>query len=231
MFAGRDISASHVAFGSTRVMATCSVTGQAAGTAAAMCARGGHLPAVLAHDRIVELQQRLLKNDAYIIGVTNSDSADLARRAGVRASSETAEGPASMVVSGVHRGVGSTGNRWISDPNRSMPQWLELRFREPIRIREVHLVFDTGLARPLTLTHSDRFNGRMTRGPQPETVQDYELQLLDGSSHTAVAEIKGNYQRKRIHRFDPQTVGGIRLLVKSTHGDKSARVFEVRAYA
>ncbi|PQP90132.1 FAD-dependent oxidoreductase, partial [Paenibacillus sp. AR247] len=35
LFAGRNISASHVAFGTTRVMATCAVMGEAAGTAAA----------------------------------------------------------------------------------------------------------------------------------------------------------------------------------------------------
>ncbi|MFO0955890.1 MAG: FAD-dependent oxidoreductase [Isosphaeraceae bacterium] len=35
MMAGRNIAATHVAFTSTRVMATCAVIGQAAGTAAA----------------------------------------------------------------------------------------------------------------------------------------------------------------------------------------------------
>jgi len=40
-FAGRNISASHVALASTRVMATCSVMGQAVGTAAAIAARKG----------------------------------------------------------------------------------------------------------------------------------------------------------------------------------------------
>src|SRR5690606_12496115 len=35
MFAGRNISATHVAFASTRVMATCAVIGQGVGTAAA----------------------------------------------------------------------------------------------------------------------------------------------------------------------------------------------------
>ena len=35
LFAGRDISATHVAFASTRVMATCAVIGQGVGTAAA----------------------------------------------------------------------------------------------------------------------------------------------------------------------------------------------------
>ena len=37
--AGRIISASHVAFGSTRVMATCAHGGQAVGMAAALCLR------------------------------------------------------------------------------------------------------------------------------------------------------------------------------------------------
>jgi hypothetical protein len=41
LFAGRNISASHVAFGSTRVMATCATQGQAVGTAAALIARDG----------------------------------------------------------------------------------------------------------------------------------------------------------------------------------------------
>ncbi len=44
LLAGRIISATHVAFGSTRVMATCAAGGQAVGTAAALCLRAG-LPA------------------------------------------------------------------------------------------------------------------------------------------------------------------------------------------
>src|SRR5690606_2547807 len=39
MMAGRNASCSHVAFTSTRVMATCAVMGQGLGTAAALCAR------------------------------------------------------------------------------------------------------------------------------------------------------------------------------------------------
>lgn len=231
MFAGRDISASHVAFGSTRVMATCSVIGQAAGTAAALCARGNALPRELRRDGIGELQQQLLKDDAYIIGVSNHDTSDLARGAGVRASSDTAAGQSIYVIDGVHRGVGAALHRWISDPQVPLPQWLELRFKEPKRVREVHLVFDTGLNRALTLTHSDGFNGRMIRRPQPETVRDYELQVLDGETARTVAAVKGNYQRKCIHTFEPTTASGLRLIVHATNGDASARVFEVRAYA
>lgn len=230
LFAGRNMSASHVAFGSTRVMATCSVMGQAVGTAAAMCGRNGLVPRELGRDGIGELQQQLLEDDAYMIGVTNSDPNDLARSAMVRASSEAPNAQAGNVINGVHRGVYADTNRWTSDPMQGMPQWLELRFREPKRPREVRLVFDTGLNRPLTLTHSDRFNARMKPGPQPETVRDYELQLLDGERTKTVARVQGNYQRRVIHRLEPTTATGVRLNVQATNGDASARVLEVRVY-
>ena len=59
LMAGRCISVTHLALGSTRVGATCAVEGQAAGTAAAMCARERMSPRELCRTRIRELQDRL----------------------------------------------------------------------------------------------------------------------------------------------------------------------------
>lgn len=87
LFAGRNISASHVAFGTTRVMATCAVMGEAAGTAAALCARYGLTPAGVYRERLGELQQTLLRQDASVLGVRNADPADMARQARASASS------------------------------------------------------------------------------------------------------------------------------------------------
>lgn len=87
LMAGRNISASHVAFGTTRVMATCAVIGEAAGTGASLCARHGISPRQLARERMNELQQTLLCQDAALIGVANADRADLARVAEAEASS------------------------------------------------------------------------------------------------------------------------------------------------
>ncbi len=81
LMAGRDISASHVAFGSTRVMATCAVLGEAAGAGAALAARLGVSPREVANRHIDELQQHLLRSDASILGVARDDPADLARTA------------------------------------------------------------------------------------------------------------------------------------------------------
>lgn len=87
LMAGRDISATHVAFGTTRVMATCAVMGEAAGTGAALCASRSWTPRKLAEEHVATLQQALLKADASVIGIKNEDPEDVARTAMVEASS------------------------------------------------------------------------------------------------------------------------------------------------
>jgi len=87
--AGRDISVTHVALGTTRVMLTCAVIGQAAGTAAALCVKKNVTPRMLANnlDMVKELQQTLLKDDCFILNCPNEDPADLARGSSVSSSS------------------------------------------------------------------------------------------------------------------------------------------------
>jgi len=87
LMAGRNISASHVAFGTTRVMATCAVIGEAAGFGAALCVQKGISPRELHGSHMKELQQTMLRHDAAIIGLRNEDADDLALRAQVKASS------------------------------------------------------------------------------------------------------------------------------------------------
>jgi hypothetical protein len=88
--AGRPISASYIAFCSTRVLSTGCVCGQAVGAAAGLCKKHGKLPRQIASEHAKELQQLLLKQDQHIPGVANEDPADLARSAKASASSEEA---------------------------------------------------------------------------------------------------------------------------------------------
>ena len=86
--AGRIVSASHIAFGSTRVMATCAHNAQAVGVAAAMCRREHLLPRELTDPRKIKtLQAALLRTGQHLPGVTVPDIADLASSAAVTASS------------------------------------------------------------------------------------------------------------------------------------------------
>lgn len=72
MFAGRNISASHLAMSSTRVMATCSLMGQAAGAAAALAVEKACDPRGIYQDHMAELQRRLMDDGCYLPGLTRS---------------------------------------------------------------------------------------------------------------------------------------------------------------
>ncbi|WP_207515629.1 FAD-dependent oxidoreductase [Longitalea luteola] len=86
---GRLISASHVAFGSTRVMATAAYATQAVGLAAALCKERNVLPADIAKDEHIHaLQQRLLLSGQYIPGLVLKNNSDLVQAATITASSE-----------------------------------------------------------------------------------------------------------------------------------------------
>ena len=87
--AGRIISASHVAFASTRVMATSAYIGQAVGMAAAIAAGKNLLPNELNHGgHLKKLQQSLTRAGQYIPGVNIADTNDLVQQATLHASSE-----------------------------------------------------------------------------------------------------------------------------------------------
>ena len=88
-FAGRIISATHVAFGSSRVMATCAHGGQAVGMAAALAIQQGWKPRQLSEpDKISLLQQALNKTGQSIPHVPFIDPSNVAQEAKIIANSE-----------------------------------------------------------------------------------------------------------------------------------------------
>lgn len=238
MFAGRNLSATHIAFASTRVMATCAVIGQGVGTAAALALRQNVLPAEIAADAklVHAIQQRLLRDDCYLIGISNDDAHDLVRTASQISVSSSQNDPEN-IRSGHARIVTKLPpdrlqpglHRWMS---REVPAMLEIRWNEPVSLREVVLTFDTGLHRLLTLSQADGYTQKMLWGrPQPETVRDYELSFETPDGWQTVETIQNNYQRLRRHvltQMEPVTA--MRLTITATNGLDHARVVEVRAY-
>lgn len=234
LFAGRNLSASHIAFASTRVMATCAAAGQAVGTAAAVAWQNSVVLAELTDGTLLDrVQQTLLKNDAFVPTLKNTDAGDLARVSAVTASSEKAGSPAAAVIDGTTRSLDfdklgpwadRQSHRWES---LELPAWIELTLPEGTAPREIHLTFDTGFDRELILSSSDHVTEKVVRGPQPETVKHYRL-LLDGR---VVAEESHNYLRKRVHHVTvPIAARVLRVEVLATHGLPAARIFEVRVY-
>ena len=87
LFAGRNISVTHIALGTTRVQNTIATLGQAAGCAAAMCVKLDESPRGIYQRHMKDLQQLLIKNDQYIPGIKNEDPNDPCLRGTVTASS------------------------------------------------------------------------------------------------------------------------------------------------
>lgn len=244
-FAGRNLSATHVAFASTRVMATCAVVGEGLGTAAAFALQENSALPDLASDSALlpRLHTHLLRNDAYLVGRNFDDPADLARRAKVSASSEQPNSLAANVLSPRSRSAHGTGgepedralpgtHRWRSDPNEKLPAWLQLDWPAPVSIAELRLVFDTGQHRHLTLSHSDAYLQKMIWGqPQPETLRDFDLVAHVEGTHTTIATVRGNYQRwLSLVLPRPITTAALRVHVLATNGLDHARLISLRAY-
>ncbi|MGD0776476.1 MAG: FAD-dependent oxidoreductase [Candidatus Solibacter sp.] len=367
--AGRPISTSYVAFGSSRVLTTGAVVGQAVGVAAALCGRWRCQPRDIVKNHMKDLQQLLLRQDGFIPGVENYDPGDLARSAEVSASSEgslifplsqsfhparlplaqlfpvstdhletielllksslaasteitlglrkaehvwdfrssrdlvncsatiqpgyqgfvpfvlnarTEPGKLYYMHIGAHEGVawalytdapgelsnvpaGTTSadlpgrSRWrplpggsafcvrftpqqrpyspgnvvrgssrpdlwtnfyMSDPAKSLPQWIEVRLPRPTRFNQVQITFDTDLNRQAYLP--------LFR--YPECVKRYDIAIWTALGWKVVAGEEKNYYRRRVHSFAAMESDRVRINVYETNGAKVARIYEVRIY-
>jgi len=182
-------------------------------------------------DHVRTIQQQLLRDDAYLIGLANADPDDLARTG--RASATSTWKPtatdadafchhdfaAANVLSGIGRPEkGKSSNLWVSDPSKGLPQELTVELGRPADIGKIDLRFDTDLD---TLHFSD----------VPGTcVRDYTLEVRSEGTWRRVHAEKGNAVRRRVHDIAPVTGDAVRLRVAATHGDPAARVYEVRVY-
>jgi len=222
LMAGRAVSVSRLAFGSVRIQGTCAVTGQAAGTGAALCAKYGESPRALFQTHIKELQQILLRDDQFIPGLKNLDSADLARRANASASSvEKIDCGPENVVNGLTRPLDGRSNMRMSSSKTGGPQWIKLEWNEPKDISTVQCVFDTNLQ--MNAWHS---------GPIPKTcAKDYRIDCrVDGVWKSVVFE-QNNVKRLCRYSFPMVRADALRLTVLANNGFHCSRVFEIRAYS
>ena len=241
MMAGRNISTTHAAFTSTRVMATCASVGQAVGAAAALCAEKGITPRKLANtpQLVTGLQNNLVRQDQSIRTVPNRDPKDLARTAVVKASGSIGEAVAGKVLDGFDRDIPANKvtkaaaevHHWAA-PLTNGSAWIELSWAQPQPLREIVLKFDSGFQRELTLSASDSITRRIIRAAQPETVRDYKvIAVAADGKETTVGTVEGNHQRLNRLVFQPVEARALRIQVSKTNGIEEARIIEVRCYS
>lgn len=230
MMAGRDISASKMAMGSTRVMGTCAVGGQAVGTAAALCIKCDCDPRG-AQEHMRELQQMLLKDDAYIPGIWNEDPKDLARRAKVTATSAREGCPPENVINGISRDEDGHRNLWISGKGRTEGEMLTLHLADRQPVSEVHLTFDSNFHYPIKITLSRKRQAQQRIGVPPELIRDYTVTLWQGDKKAAKQTVTENVQRKNIVTFPTTECDRVTVMVHKTNGSNEAHIYEIRVYS
>lgn len=196
MFAGRNISASHIAMSATRVMATCALLGQAAGTAAAIAVRDGLTPRGVYQERIGELKQSLMEQDCWL-PFNRRKISSLTAEAQIIATS----GDPQVLRNGYDRPIGDADNGWYG----KVGDTVTFQYDKPREISELRLVFDSDLERETLVKDDPQYvkatscNIFLDSKPAhvPDTiVKRFKVEALqpDGSFATVLEE-ENNYQR------------------------------------
>lgn len=217
--AGRNISATHTAMSSTRVMATCAVMGQAAGTAAALSVLKGVQPATLVPDHVDELQQMLMDDDAY-----------LPRKARpINPLSHAAATTAGELMNGLDRNLGSASNGWTG-PLADAKQAPTLSWDRNVNVAGVRLVFDSNLKGDRKMPCSYTTSGPVNAVPTT-LVKAFRIEARRDGQWTPVYREENNHQRLRRIALNVHA-DALRVVPETTWSDgniDSARLFGFEA--
>lgn len=139
MFAGRNISVTHAALSSTRVMGTCALLGQAMGTGAAIALSHGTSPRGVYENHIKELQSAVLEDGIFLPHVKR-DVSQLTLSARLNISDNERE----ILLNGIER------PRKEGDENgiyQKVGDSLVFEFDRPERVERLRLRFDPDYSR------------------------------------------------------------------------------------
>lgn len=227
--AGRDISTSKLGLASTRIIGCCAVGGQAVGTAAALCKKYDCKPRELA-PHVGELQQLLIKDDAFLPGFVNEDAADKARNATFTATSFVAGGEPANVVDGYTRRLDDVSHAWVTDGISANGECLTMKLASPETLSQLRLTFDSDFSYPIRVTMAYNRQVQQRIGVPAELVKDYTVTLKKDGKAVRAIEVKDNHQRHNILDFEPTECDSAEICVTATNGADKITVFEVRAY-
>ncbi|MBE6698208.1 MAG: FAD-dependent oxidoreductase [Ruminococcaceae bacterium] len=204
VFAGRNISVSHAALSSSRVMATCAVLGQALGTAVAQAVQDGcHVADV----DVPKLQKSLMDDDCYLPWHTRE----------IPARSRTAQCSAEVVRNGHDRGE---QNVWSGKAGQS----ISYTFDKDEQITQIRLVFDSDLDRNYDNMPCN-YPLVQTKYCVPHTlVREYRIEGESESGEQFCLHVTDNRQRFVRHCVDWR-VKTVRIVPLATHGCEQYRIF------
>ena len=219
-FAGRNISATHIAMSSTRVMATCGIIGQAVGIAASIAIADQLTPRLIYESKLNDLQQQIMDDDGYLPGLVRRPS-PLALRAGIAAT----QGDPSCLINGIDRPVGESTHAWRGGRG----DWVEFRFTESTEIRGLRFVFDSRLDRPEKNMLSYYPLHQEPVRVHPGMVKSYRIETDRDGAMATLCRVETNYQRFVRLPINAKA-RRIRFIIESTWGAPDALIFGLEPY-
>lgn len=229
-FSGRNISVTHIALSSTRIIGTCSTMGQATGTAAAICVSKGINPRELRKNHINALQEKLLRDDAFIPNRPANDPDDLAPKASLIMASSTISGDVKLLVDGVSRDRKDEIHHWEAD---GLNAELQLEWETPVTISSVEMKGETVVERKMMMHKNPEKYIKMgqLKVVPPELLKTATVEARIAGKWMEVARVEENITRLIKARFDAVKTTAIRIKLVETWGYKNAKLYEVRCYA
>lgn len=209
-FAGRNISTTHMALSSTRVMATTSMLGQAVGTAAALAVKYGESPRGIYERHLDELQQTLLDQDQFIPNIPRRVS-PLSLRGAISCE---------ILRNGRDRDW-DDGKQGAEFPAGGEAVY---RFDAPETVGGVRLVFDSDLSdlkRQLNVEDHQMFRAMPAQLPKK-----FRIEATVGGRKRTLAEVADNHHRLVLLRWEPVPCTEVRLVLEEGWSERPMRVFD-----
>ena len=228
LFAGRNISQTHIALSSSRIMATCSLEGQAVGTAAAICNKKGVLPRELGNKFMNNLQEQLLRDDVFIPNRPSNDESNLMSKANLIFASSTASGDVKNLTDGWSRDFNNKIHHWQSD---SLPATIQAEWENPITLSKIELKCDTNVKKNLMLRRDSLEDDVYSTTVPKELLKSLNVEVRVQGKWLKVGELVNNRTRLIKFSFDKIKVTGMRLNLKETYGHPNVKLFEIRSYS
>jgi hypothetical protein len=220
--AGRDISVTHEALGTVRVMRTGGCMGEVVGMAAAVCKQHDADPRDVYQHHWEDLRSRMLAGAGKMPDASAwlkppewlaTAGENVARKAEIRVSgnlkSDTNQ-PA--LLNDGHIDVLDNDGRWLS--HAQVPNWVELSWPEPQRISAVRII-----------------SGYCQNEQIVEPIASFAFQVWQDDQWREIpaASATENSTADWSARFPAITAQRLRLLINATHVDVS-RIWEIEVY-
>ena len=219
-FAGRNISATHAAMSATRVMATCAVVGQAVGTAASIAGKYKLSPRGVYEERLQELKETLMFDDAYLPF----------NRRSIPQLTAKAQTNIEVLRNGIDRPVDGEDNGYFA----VLGEAITYTFLELEQISLFRLIFDSDLERTSCdgdeilrtyPTLANKYKDMLAFGFPKTMVKSFRLEYLSQEGEWKLLEqIDDNIQRLIVIQKEV-SAKAVRFIPLSTYGSEKAHIF------